>query len=233
LALAAGEIYALSLDKENNLYAGCEKGLFKADKQSAGYNKSGNNISAYYQNEPRIDEVQQAAVKYAEVEPEKILRWRKQAAKRAFLPRVTISADHDSNRTVSNSIWGTYSSYNTNGNVVTAPGRYYVGPDDETNYNNKNWGVSLTWELGDLIWSDAQTSIDVRSRLMVELRNDILDEVTKLYFERLRVKMELDNLSIEDRKKRQEKELRLEELAASLDAITGGYFSRPPKNTGA
>jgi len=61
---------------------------------------------------------------------------------------------------------------------------------------------------------------------MVQLRDDILDEVNKLYFERLRVKMELDNLSIEDRKKRMEKELRLDELTASLDAITGGYFSQ-------
>ena len=60
---------------------------------------------------------------------------------------------------------------------------------------------------------------------MVELRDDILDEVTKLYFERIRIKMELDNLSIEDRKKRFEKELKLQELTASLDGLTGGYFS--------
>lgn len=62
---------------------------------------------------------------------------------------------------------------------------------------------------------------------MVELRDDILDEVTKLYFERLRIKMELDNLSIEERKKRFEKELKLQELTALLDGLTGGYFSKP------
>ena len=60
---------------------------------------------------------------------------------------------------------------------------------------------------------------------MVELRDDILDEVTKLYFERLRVKEELNNLSIEDLKKRFDKEIRLRELSASLDGLTGGYFS--------
>jgi hypothetical protein len=48
--------------------------------------------------------------------------------------------------------------------------------------------------------------------------------VTKLYFERIRVRAEIDNLSIEDRKKRFEKELKLKELTASLDALTGGYF---------
>jgi hypothetical protein len=67
---------------------------------------------------------------------------------------------------------------------------------------------------------------------VVQLRDDILDEVTKLYFERLRVKMELDNLSIEDRKKRWEKELRLKELTASIDAMTAGFFSQKlNKNT--
>jgi len=89
-----------------------------------------------------------------------------------------------------------------------------------------DWDVGVSWDLSELIWSTDQTSIDVRSKLMVELRNDLLDEVNKIYFERIRVKMEIDNLSIEDRKKRFEKELRLRELTASIDALTGGYFSQ-------
>ncbi len=64
---------------------------------------------------------------------------------------------------------------------------------------------------------------------MVQLRGDILDEVNKTYFERLRVKMELDSLSVEERKKRLEKELKLQELTASLDALTGGFFSQQLK----
>ena len=60
---------------------------------------------------------------------------------------------------------------------------------------------------------------------MVELRDDIMDQVNKLYFERLRVKSELDNLGIEDKNKRFDKQLRLEELTASLDSLTAGYYS--------
>jgi hypothetical protein len=176
-------------------------------------------FSEYSKNEPDIKTVQLKAIEYAEVEPEKIARWRSQAAKKAILPRLSVSVDHDDDRTVSDSVWGTYG-------TATTPGKYYIGPDDETKYSNSGWSVSLSWELGDLIWSEAQTSIDTRSRLMVQLRGDILDEVTKLYFERLRVKLELDNISIEERRKRFEKELRLEELTASLDYFTGGYFSQ-------
>jgi len=229
LGLTARDVRFLTQDSSGHLYAACNNGLFKTLTQIYPSNNRNDLLSFYGKGEPTINEIQEKAIKYAEVEPEKISRWRKQAAKRAILPKVTVSMDTDRNRTVSNSIWGTYGSYNTSGNVVTAPGRYYVGPDDETRYNNNNWGVSLAWELGDLIWSDDQTNIDVRSRLMVQLRDDILDEVTKVYFERLRVKIELDNLSIEERNKRAEKELRLEELTASLDGLTGGYFSSAKK----
>ena len=223
LKLVAGEVRFLALDKQDNLYAACDKGLFKANISYFSSNKQDSIITEYCKDEPKINEIQAAAIKYAEVEPEKISRWRRQAAKRALLPKVTIGMDRDKDKTVSNSIWGTYGSN-------SSPGKYYIGPDDETRYNNKNWNISLTWELGDLIWSDDQTNIDVRSKLMVQLREDILDEVTKLYFERIRVKMEVDNLNIEERKKRFEKELKLQELTASLDALTGGYFSQQLKN---
>jgi len=143
----------LAKDNQGNLYVACDKGLFKAKIEFSDNKKQDNPISLYSKDEPGIKEVQQAAIKYAEVEPEKIERWRKQAAKRALLPRLTVDMDHDNDRTTSSSIWGTYSS---NG----IPGRYFMGPDDVTKYNNKNWGVSLTWELGDLIFSDDQTNLE-------------------------------------------------------------------------
>ncbi len=157
LGLTAEEINYLSIDNQGNLYAACDKGLFKTGPDNFSENKQEDIISVYYKDEPKINEVQKAAIKYAEVEPEKIKRWRSQAAKRALLPHLTVSMDRDNNRTASSSI-GTYS------------GKYFVCPDDETKYDNKNWGISLTWELGDLIFSDDQTNIDVRSKLMVQLR---------------------------------------------------------------
>lgn len=134
------------------------------------------------------------------------------------MPKFTVGYDRDNNKTVGNSIWGTYG-------TAASTGKYYCGPDDETDYDDEGWSVSLSWDLGDLVWSEAQTSIDNRSKLMVQLRDDILDEVNKVYFERLRVKLELDNLALEERGKRAEKELRLRELTATLDGLTGGYFS--------
>lgn len=210
LRLPSQEIRFLAVDNQGNLYAASDMGLFKTNKEYFGEDSKDNPIALYYKDEPTINAVQQAAIKYAEVEPEKIMRWRRQAAKKAWLPQVSVGLD----RNVTD-LW------HWEGGSTTRV-------DDDTLRRGKDtieWDVSLRWDLGELIYNDDQTSIDVRSRLMVQLRDDILDEVTKLYFERIRVKIELDSIRIEDRKKRLEKELRLQELTAMLDALTGGYFS--------
>lgn len=198
------QVQFLSQDQQGDLYLATQEGLFKSKPVYSGY-------SGYKENEPAIESVQQAAVRYAEVEPEKINRWRRQAARKAWLPTLTVGADRNTT-----DLW------HWEGGSTTKV-------DDDTLRRGRAsvaWDVSVSWDLGELIWNDDQTSIDVRSRLMVELRDNILDEVTKLYFERIRVKMELDNLSIEEKKRRVEKELKIRELTASLDALTGGFFSR-------
>jgi len=206
--LSARQINFLALDKDGNLYVCTEKGLFKSGLANSIVSPGGEIFAEYCKAEPGIKELQKQAIKYAEVSPDKITNWRKQAQKKALLPKLTVGLD---------------GSKKTNYEIYTGANTSYIfeGPNDRS----YGWDVALSWDFGELIWNNDQTSIDTRSRLMVQLRDDILDEVTKLYFERIRVKMELDGLQIEDRKRRFEKELRVRELTASLDALTGGYFS--------
>jgi len=208
--LSAGKLSYLILDNKGNIYIAGEKGVFKAAPTGSSRVLGRILLQEYLKDEPEIRCVQQAAIKYAEVGPEKISQWRKSAAKKALLPQVSIGLDRNSS-----DLWHWETGSTTKN-------------DDDTlrhGQDSIDWDVALSWDLSDLIWNEAQTSIDVRSKLMVELRDDILDEVNKLYFERLRVKSELDNLPIEDRNKRFDKELKLEELTASLDSLTAGYYS--------
>ena len=126
--------------------------------------------------------------------------------------------DGDQNRTVSDSIYGSY----------TSGGQHYLAPDDKTFYSNFGWGVSLSWDLADIVWSTDQTSIDSRSKLMVELREDILDQVTRLYFERRRVQVDLlAAVSLmPDPRWAMDKQLRVDELTAMIDALTDGEFTK-------
>jgi len=166
-------------------------------------------ILANFVHEPTIKQVQESAIRYAEVQPQKIRQWRKQAALQALLPSVDFTFDRD--KSVDDSI-----------DEGSFP-NFQVIP---TRDMDRNWDFTVEWDLGELIWNDDQTSIDVRSRLMVQLRDDILDEVTRAYFERRRLQLELLTDPPTDPKVGLDKELRLQELTAILDGLTGGWFSR-------
>ncbi len=216
LGLAAKKARGLAWDSRGNIYAATDSGLFRwpgyAYREGGG---SKDAINLCSKNEPSIRDVQERAIHYAEVEPQKIISWRKKAAMKAWLPKLTTGVNRDTT-----DLW------HWEGGSTTKV-------DDDVLRRGRDsveWDASLSWDLSGLIWSDDQTNIDVRSRLMVELRDDILDEVTKIYFERLRIKADLDELALEDRKKRVDKELRIAELTASLDALTDGYFSQETKN---
>ena len=209
--LLAQEIRSMVLDGEGNLYAACKNGLFKTSMHETDRRSYHDALDSYGENEPSIAQVQAAAIAYADVAPEKIQQWRRQVQGKALLPKLSVGVNRD---TVD--LWHWESGSTTReGDDALVKG-----------HDSIDWDVCLSWDLSELIFAAEQTSIDVRSRLMVELRDDLLDEVTKIYFERIRLKIELDDLRIEERKKRLEKELRLREITASLDALTGGYFSR-------
>jgi photosystem II stability/assembly factor-like uncharacterized protein len=201
-------------DRYIELWAATDKGIFKlVHAADTGNSEAGEEkVFHEFSHEPSIAEIREAAIEYAEVNSRKIYEWRKAAARRAFLPDVRF--EYQKNRDWQSSTYF-YS---------TSSEKYK--DDDITEGRDKEWSVSLTWELGDLIWNNDQTSIDSRSRLVVQLRDDVLNEVTRLYFERRRLQIEMLMSPRTDVKEKIEKELRLQELTANIDALTGSYLSR-------
>ena len=64
---------------------------FGLNAEEAGI--SPENVREYFKNEPSIEEIQKAAIEYAEVQPEKISSWRKNVAVKALLPEVSLDYD--------------------------------------------------------------------------------------------------------------------------------------------
>lgn len=204
---------AYDLDPRNSLWLATDYQLYRTVPVETEVEKiaiEALNALDYFQYEPPVEAVQEAAIRYAEVQPAKIADWRKRAAVSAVLPKINIGLD--------NAEADTYEIY------TSSKHQYAVeGPRKSSD----GWDISVTWDLGKLIWNDDQTQIDVRSKLMVQLRDDILDEVTSYYFERRRLQIELLELGSDvDMHGRLIKELRIQELTANLDALTGRYFSR-------
>ncbi len=160
--------------------------------------------------EPTIQEVHQAAIRYGNLSHGRLQRWHWGSRLRALLPRVGFGKDFSSSANVDIDRGGTGD-----------PDKFIRGPDDL----DEGWDLNLTWELGDLIWSTAQPAIDSRTKLLVELRESLLSEVTRLYFERRRLQMEIAFSGAETPQASLERLLRLDEFTAHLDALTNGFFS--------
>jgi hypothetical protein len=220
VGMEARKIYELISDGKDKVYAATDKGIFYLSVEktlpSVVLKKdSQGSLKIKAQDGPTIQQVQKWAIDYAQVDPQKIIEWREQLKKRAWFPKFSVGMSQDKNRTTSDNIWGSY----------TGGGQQFIGTDDKTFYNNLGWDVSLSWDLGDVIWSSDETSIDSRAKLMVELRQDILDQVTRLYFERRRIEILLQSSDETDPMIILEQQMRLEELTALIDAFTGGKFS--------
>ena len=93
----------------------------------------------------------------------------------------------------------------------------------------ENWSLKLEWELGDFLYSKEQRDISKEARELVELRQDVLEQVTLYYFDRRSARIDMILNPPADPYSRVEMLLRIQQLNASLDTLTGGYFSRTIK----
>ena len=200
------------LAQDGNPWVLCERRVYRA---VTGYPCASGEDSAYereilsaFNGEPTVNETMNMAICYAEVYPEKIEKWRRGAKFKALLPRVNLGIDQGFS--------DTYEIY------TSSSKQYWVtGPRDWST----GWDLNLSWDLSDLVWNPSQTTIDIRSKLMVQLRDDIVDEVTRTYFERRRLQIEILTEPPESAHLTLKKRLRIQELTASLDGLTGGRFS--------
>ena len=214
--METNRISYLAKDNRRTVYAATAKGIyfFPTEEALPSFDKihesnviTGTNGAFCFNHEPGINEVHQLAIDYAEVNHEKISNWRILARKKALLPDLSVGLDRSATDLFH---WDTGSS----------PDKLQRGRDFI------DWDVSMSWDLSDLVWSTDQTTIDSRSKLMVELREDILDEVTRLYFERRRIQTELVIDHALDPRLKIDQEMRIAELTALIDALTGGEFSK-------
>jgi hypothetical protein len=114
--------------------------------------------------------------------------------------------------------------------VITAGSFYRLVDQDEGRARDGALSLAYTWELGDLLYHPEEIDVLREAREVIELRDDVLDEITQLYFERRRVLIELAAAQTPEEALRLR--LRAAELAAGIDAWTGGWFSRALREGG-
>mgnify|MGYP000477339406 CR=1 FL=1 len=168
-----------------------------------------------FQGEPGIREVQKAAVGYANANPDIIDSLRTRARVAAVAPEF---------RVYSRGEWDYGESIDLEPGAATQT-------DYDTDWGNRTY-LQATWDLDRLIFNRDELGIARETVRLSNLRDRVLDQVTRRYFERRRLQVDLELSPSTDLADRVRKELRIQELTADIDALTGGWFSKSLERLG-
>lgn len=218
----AGAVAALAAGPGGIWLAG-SRGLLRGRVQGSQPSASGEIFAARLRSEPTIQEVHAAVVRHQGLSGRRMRDLARGVRRRGWLPDVTVR--------------GGYGDFQRaridRDQVVFSSGVLHDLRDTQSDHD-RDWEASLafTWELGDVLYHPESIDVSKESREWVELRDEVLDEVNQLYFERHRVLLELAGSPAPSADAARQR-LRADELAAGLDAWTGGWFGfRAPPLSG-
>lgn len=169
-------------------------------------------IRARFAGEPSVTEAQRAAVRYAQAGRAQVRSWSRRVRLAPVLPEVRLGLDR---------------SRGVDFSIKVEPGnpsRWNRGLDE-----GYTWGIQLKWELDRLIFDPDELKVCREAQRLAEQREEVLDQVTRVYFERRR--MQILRFIQPPRTVRAAlfRDLALQRLTATLDGLTGGWFSRELK----
>ena len=100
----------------------------------------------------------------------------------------------------------------------------------------RDFVMAAEWDLGSLLFNPDELDVSEEARRVLTLRDDVLDEVNHIYFERRRAALALATLRArrgatpgepyKDQEEAVALRIKIDELTARLDSWTEGFFSR-------
>jgi hypothetical protein len=176
--------------------------------------KSVDEVLGQFDDEPNIADVQQMAMRYSHTHRSQVESWLAASKNAAKLPEFQFRYYY-------------YDRFNEGFNVESVDdGPLDYVPDDADSDKDHVYQVTLKWRLDELMMSSERIRVISESQDVVKLRDKVLGEVTRIYFDRRRLQVDSMLSPSSDIKSQVEDQLRLMELTAELDAFTGGEFSR-------
>lgn len=176
--------------------------------------RSAEEVLANFRDEPEVRQVQEMVLDYSKTSPDYVEKWLNAAKNANWLPELTVDYDYDD---------GYDRDYEY---LATAPDDAILV--DSAVDQGYSVGLRAKWRFDKLVMSSERIRVISETQDIVKLRDKILEEATRVYFDRRRLQVEM-LMSGGDVKAQLKNELRLQELTAQLDAYTGGRFSESLK----
>jgi hypothetical protein len=178
-------------------------------------------IMARFAHEPTIEETQAAAVEYVGLTADRLEGLYSRAGGSNGLPKLLEyqleyeDKDHDRPQKVY-----TYDD--------PASEAYTSLKDTDYKYhqNTLKHRVRAQWDLSRVVYNPDQLRVVSQMNSATKTRDSLLKAVTKTYFARRKLQIDLMLNPPSDIAEKLEMDLRLQEMTAQLDAQTGGWFSK-------
>ncbi len=168
-------------------------------------------VLARFSHEPSVQQVQEAAIKYYQVHPDRIRSLLRDAQYKALMPSIS--------GRFFNSIDSTYRKMQ-DGIYIRAALPFKE--DENVSGDSIGYSISATWDLDRLIFN--AEVLDVQS--LIGILDGVVREVTTVYYIRRRLQIDILLRPPADLASSISQRIRVEELTGLLDAMTGGYMSK-------
>ena len=179
-----------------------------ASKTAKSY-KTVDDVLGEFDHEPSIQRVQQMAMDYTHTHRDQVEKWLWASKNSAWLPELKLRYYYQD-------------SFGQDFDYINGTDLDLQSGDVDTRWQAY---VEVRWRLDDLVMSSEQIRVISETQDVVKLRDKVLSEVTRIYFDRRRLQVDLLLNPTKDLEGQVENALRLMELTAELDAYTGGAFS--------
>jgi hypothetical protein len=159
--------------------------------------------------EPSLEELKKAALKFADADIKSAKNWRHAPNAAAALPTVKFVFNHDLERDESLDRY------------QDEPDRWGADTDKDLNFQ-----VSVQWQLDELIFNPDEVRVWNALADRASRRDAVLTVLVGTYFERQKLQLKERLSPPRNLDEAVQLKLRIAELTASIDAMTGGVLSR-------
>ncbi len=182
-------------------------------------------VMAKFSHEPTVEATMDAAVEFSGLGADRLNGLYRRAGGAKALPKKLFYEmtykDEDRDRPQ-----GVYTYAD---NVATSWTQYKL-TDYKQNTDTLQHKIHAEWDLSGIVFNSDQIRVVSTMNSAVKTRDSLLKAVTKAYFARRKLQIDATLNPPSDVAKKLDQDLKIQELTATLDALTGGWFSEQLKN---
>jgi hypothetical protein len=167
--------------------------------------------------EPTVKEVQQSALRFYKLEPERLEAMTRASRWKGLVPEIETGMDNSLGHTYTNTKDGLYPILP---NTPDNPNPDFYKERVLSTTDQLLWRVRAVWQLDRLVFNSE--ALDVKS--LNSIQENLVREVTTMFFSRRRLLANLILSPPEDEEELFYETLKLDEMTSTLDALTGGMF---------